>query len=297
MDDLDRLFTRLVHNMRTDFPHLIGRQFQVSDIYQHIVPYRHNRRELGFETNADYEVALLRLLSGERGAMMGDAAMQDTIRRELAMPVPNTELYREFSDTMVSLAPDALARLGTPASAPAVARADATGGAAAVPAPVAREAEPLASARQAAPPAPASPAVAAPSHSAPSATARPATAAPAASTASAPPASNSDMAPRRAPAERASTDRPADRAPASDSMAAARESATSTLAGAESGASGVASSGAGRCRYCGGSLPDGRHVTFCPHCGQNLSVQQCPACGTELEIGWRFCVTCGREVG
>lgn len=291
MDDLDRLFTRLVHNMRTDFPHLIGRQFQVSDIYQHIVPYRHNRRELGFETNADYEVALLRLLSGERGAMMGDAAMQDTIRRELAMPVPNTELYREFSDTMVSLAPDALARLGTPA--PAVARAEATGSATTASAPAAREAEPVAPARQAAPPAPASPDVA---PLAPSATARPAAAAPAAQV-SALPASSSDVAPRRAPAERATTDRPMDRARASESMPAERESATSTLAGAESRASGVASSGAGRCRYCGGSLPDGRHVTFCPHCGQNLSVQQCPACGTELEIGWRFCVTCGREVG
>ena len=23
----------------------------------------------------------------------------------------------------------------------------------------------------------------------------------------------------------------------------------------------------------------------------------CPSCGTELEVGWRFCTTCGRDVG
>jgi hypothetical protein len=48
------------------------------------------------------------------------------------------------------------------------------------------------------------------------------------------------------------------------------------------------------CRYCGGRLPDGRHITFCPHCGLDLTKRQCPACSSELDIGWRFCVTCGR---
>jgi rRNA maturation endonuclease Nob1 len=53
--------------------------------------------------------------------------------------------------------------------------------------------------------------------------------------------------------------------------------------------------GAG-CRYCGGELPDGREALFCPHCGQNLSIKQCPACSTELETEWQFCITCGRQV-
>ena len=48
------------------------------------------------------------------------------------------------------------------------------------------------------------------------------------------------------------------------------------------------------CRYCGGKLPDSRRVTFCPHCGVNLTVRQCPACSTELAVNWRYCVTCGR---
>jgi hypothetical protein len=49
------------------------------------------------------------------------------------------------------------------------------------------------------------------------------------------------------------------------------------------------------CRYCGGRLPDGRTVTFCPHCGLDLTKRQCPACSSRLEVQWRFCVTCGRS--
>jgi predicted RNA-binding Zn-ribbon protein involved in translation (DUF1610 family) len=52
----------------------------------------------------------------------------------------------------------------------------------------------------------------------------------------------------------------------------------------------------GNCRYCNGALPSGRRTVFCPHCGQNLTIQRCPACGTELEMGWKFCITCGRGV-
>jgi hypothetical protein len=50
-----------------------------------------------------------------------------------------------------------------------------------------------------------------------------------------------------------------------------------------------------QCHFCGGTLPSGRSLTFCPFCGLNLTVRQCPACSTELERAWRFCVTCGRQ--
>lgn len=50
----------------------------------------------------------------------------------------------------------------------------------------------------------------------------------------------------------------------------------------------------GHCRYCSKDLPAGRRLTFCPYCGQNLTTLRCPACSTELELGWHFCVTCGR---
>lgn len=48
-----------------------------------------------------------------------------------------------------------------------------------------------------------------------------------------------------------------------------------------------------RCSYCGGSLPAGRAVHFCPHCGQSQLQGQCPRCKAEVEYGWRHCVSCG----
>ena len=49
------------------------------------------------------------------------------------------------------------------------------------------------------------------------------------------------------------------------------------------------------CRYCGNRLPEHRRMTFCPHCGMDMTKRQCPACSTELDVNWRFCVTCGRS--
>jgi hypothetical protein len=54
--------------------------------------------------------------------------------------------------------------------------------------------------------------------------------------------------------------------------------------------------GSAPCAFCGGELPVGRAVIFCPHCGQNVGVVHCPTCGTELDVGWRFCLTCGRPM-
>jgi hypothetical protein len=54
--------------------------------------------------------------------------------------------------------------------------------------------------------------------------------------------------------------------------------------------------GSAPCAFCGGELPVGRAVIFCPHCGQNVGVVHCPACGSELDVGWRFCITCGRQM-
>ena len=54
--------------------------------------------------------------------------------------------------------------------------------------------------------------------------------------------------------------------------------------------------GSAPCAYCGGELPVGRAVIFCPHCGQNVGVVHCPSCGAELDVGWRFCITCGRQM-
>jgi predicted RNA-binding Zn-ribbon protein involved in translation (DUF1610 family) len=52
------------------------------------------------------------------------------------------------------------------------------------------------------------------------------------------------------------------------------------------------------CAYCGGTLPGARKVNFCPHCGQPPSGElRCPACGSEVDVGWTYCVSCGRSTG
>jgi hypothetical protein len=51
------------------------------------------------------------------------------------------------------------------------------------------------------------------------------------------------------------------------------------------------------CLYCGGSLPTGRTVNYCPHCGQSQTRIHCPECRSEVEPGWRHCVNCGAAVG
>ena len=51
------------------------------------------------------------------------------------------------------------------------------------------------------------------------------------------------------------------------------------------------------CHYCDAVLPRGRALTFGPPCGENLTTRQCPACSAEVDVGWKFCVCCGRGGG
>jgi hypothetical protein len=264
MDDLDRMYRRLVQNLRAGFPDLLARPFEVSELYTTLVPYRHNRRELALETNQDYELALLRLLSGERGYLTGDAQMQGDLREELQSPNPDLSKFRAYATSMVSLAPDG----ARPVDPPVVRRPGSGGTAAIGAAPSARSAAAAAMADR--------PTIGVPEQPehANMTGQRPAPPAPAASAASAPP-----TGPAAPPASAASATGASGPVAAGPSLAAA------------AGRSIVAS---GTCRYCSGALPEGRNITFCPHCGQNLTVQNCPACGTELDVGWKFCTTCGR---
>jgi predicted RNA-binding Zn-ribbon protein involved in translation (DUF1610 family) len=239
MDDLDRMFRRLVQNIRNGYPELLSQPFEVSELFQSLVPYRHNRKELEIDTNEDYEIALCQMLAGERGLMMGDDVMRETIREELASPNPNTAIYREFAASRVVLVADA------------VRRADAQGG------PMDSNPQPRASGA-AVPPRPSPPPP------------------------PPPPRASSPNVPPPPPGARSSGPM---RAPM-PSPPASRPSTPVT-----------ASPPAGDCRFCGGALPAGRRVIFCPNCGQNLAIQRCPACGSELEVNWKFCVTCGRSAG
>jgi len=50
------------------------------------------------------------------------------------------------------------------------------------------------------------------------------------------------------------------------------------------------------CPHCGRGLPAARAATFCPWCGERVIPLSCSRCGTELEPGWRHCITCGTAV-
>lgn len=50
------------------------------------------------------------------------------------------------------------------------------------------------------------------------------------------------------------------------------------------------------CEFCGGTLPDGRVVNYCPHCGESQSQPHCPACGQDIEPAWHHCVACGQRL-
>ena len=50
------------------------------------------------------------------------------------------------------------------------------------------------------------------------------------------------------------------------------------------------------CAFCGGDLPGGRMVNFCPFCGTDQAQQPCPSCGEMLDPLWRFCIACGARV-
>lgn len=263
MDELDRLYRRLVHNVHASAPELLGRPFEVSQIYQHLVPYRTNRREMEFTTNDEYELALCQLLAGARGLLAGDEEMQASLRRELESPSPDLSAYRAFAASLVAFTPEPLREVML---RPTPERAQSAGGSASP-------------AEQAVMAARATEAVATPPDSlllSPQAV--PVTSAsPYPAPRAAPPPGAALPAPTAAGAEHV----PSAFSPAS--MPVARPNPVRANPGEA-------------CRYCGAALPEGRSIVFCPGCGHNLTIKQCPACNTELEVGWKFCVTCGREV-
>ncbi|MBC7789758.1 MAG: zinc ribbon domain-containing protein [Anaerolineae bacterium] len=284
MDDLDRLYNRLVENIRSSYPEYMSRPFEVSELYQTLVPYRHNRRELQIDTNGDYEIALLRLLAGERGYLQGESAMHDMVKRELATPNPNSAIFREFAARQVSLGAE-------------VARTSAREEPRAEPVreqrPIREQAAELPYASDIPPRYEEAVSRSQPISSRDYAFGSGASSQSAASAAVAPPAS-----PATPPSFTASP-------PASTQMPASSQASTSAQiptpaqAAPASPARGSVQSGVvgGQCRYCSGALPSGRRTVYCPHCGQNLTIQRCPACATELEMGWKHCITCGRGVG
>jgi hypothetical protein len=216
-DDLDRLFERLVSVLADDAPGRLAVPFPAAEVYERLVPYRSNRSILKVATHQDYEMAVLRLLAGERGyASLEPAEVQDALQREAGESNPDTALFRQFPDAILSLNRLAAERF-------------------------------LRGDRAYAPPPP--PPLAPPPESA-----------------------------EAADGEEDQSEKPS---LAGAAFELAEQSETPR-----------------QCPYCGETLPGSRKVNFCPQCGQPPSGElRCPACGVEMDVGWRYCVSCGRATG
>lgn len=212
-DDVQRLFRQLVYTLADTRPDYLHRPFQVSELYQDIIPYRVFRARLQFDTNEDYEMAVLRLLAGYRDLVAleppeaGAALAQEA---EAINPLPGA--FREFAAARVVLNPIAV-----------------------------RE---LLDARDAYAPAPAAP----------------------------------QPQPLTRPSEPS-------REPDSSGPGAGAVPLPYSFDTAE---------GTG-CRNCRRPLPQHRTVIYCPFCGEQVAPARCSVCGTELEPGWVFCITCGHR--
>lgn len=287
MDDLDRTFHRLSSVIRAEYPEYLDRPFEVGDLYQTLIPYRHHRRELELETNQDYELALTRLLAGERGYLRVDERMQERLRQELASSHPDTAAFRAFNTAKVAIAPDAANRLAASASASGASAHTLS------PTPQPAAMPPAAMAQATLPQATTVPAAPVPEYAAPAPRATPSvvpTMAPVPMPMPGPGPRGADSFAFPSPAER-----PMERGPergSQDRPAGTPSRSSAPVSAATRAPAAIVAHG--DCHYCGGELPDGRRITFCPHCGQNLTVQHCPACSTELAVGWKFCTTCGR---
>lgn len=105
MDSVDRMFQVLVRALRAEQPAADGKTFTAAELHDQVLPYRHFRRELAIETNRDYELALMQLLSGARGYLDVDERLKDVLGRELGVATPDPARLRDVADAQVSLNP------------------------------------------------------------------------------------------------------------------------------------------------------------------------------------------------
>lgn len=217
MDELDRLFGLLVEALARETR--IAVPFPASDIYERLVPYRSNRSRLNVATHQDYEMAVLRLLAGERGyVQLEPDTVREAMQREISGVNPDPAYFRTFPDAQVMVNGRAAEHVLLADRAYAPANPDADD----------REDEALVDTTGENP---------VPAHFIPPSAFR------------TPPKPNPSLS-------------------------------------------------ANQCEYCGGVLPSNREARFCPHCGQPRGGElKCQGCGGELDVGWAYCLACGRATG
>src|SRR6266850_280014 len=102
MDELDRLFGLLVVALARETR--VAVPFPASDVYERLVPYRSNRSRLNVATQQDYEMAVLRLLAGERSYVQIEPdTVREAMQREIATINPDPAYFRSFPDAQVMI--------------------------------------------------------------------------------------------------------------------------------------------------------------------------------------------------
>jgi len=218
MDELDRLFGLLVAALARETR--VAVPFPASEVYERLVPYRSNRSRLNVATHQDYEMAVLRLLAGERSyVQLEPETVREAMQREIATINPDPAYFRSFPDAQVMVNGRAAERVLLADRAYAPARSDED------------EDQELVDTT----------------------------------------GENPVPVPFVPPSTRRAT----------PSVARSKDALA-----------------ANQCEYCGGVLPTNREARFCPHCGQPREGDlRCQGCGNELDVGWAYCLSCGRPTG
>jgi hypothetical protein len=216
-----------VHLLAQNQPERLTAAFQLSELYQSVIPYRMYKKQLGFESNEDYEMAVLRLFAGERGyANVEPAEVREQLVLEAQATNPNPGAFREFAAARVKLNEKAVRSLQS--ASRSFAPPESVGG----------------------------------------------------------PNAGAEQWAKFAPPGGQTLDE-TQKAPAFETLAQASVDAATTPIDRPPPAPG--------CPSCSRPLPTHRRVQFCPFCGCQVAPVPCPICGDEIEVGWRFCITCGRD--
>lgn len=283
MNLAERLYLRLLEALRQGgLRH--DQEITVGDVYQHLVPYRAVRSELGVFELAEYEHALLQLLAGEGGFLqVADEAVRSELAAELRSPNPILGIYRDYAASAVVLlrSGEELRPAASTASS-AGTRPEGAEEEAVRPVTDFLQEDSDDAARESsasrpvdeiggrnAPPPPA-PAVGSASGAGDSwEQAEPGGRRPL------PPLDYPSPAPVPADATHV-----AGHSPPPTPAKLPQDARPTQLAH-------------GECVHCGRTLPEVEGIRYCPYCGADQTVVPCERCGTPLQPEWSFCIRCG----
>lgn len=330
---LERFHRALIEEIQTQRPEYLTQPFTVAEIYQNLVPYGSHRDRIGVEMNGDYEDALSRLLVGEGGYLILDSEPAlSKLRAALEAPDPNSGAYRDFAAVDVRLnqayldlsaealdqLPDLVEELEAEDPVTMTDLAPAEGNATATELGVVPPGVDIFTDEGARPGI---------DDRSEDGAARAATVsdgawddeeAPTDEEPSTGPAGSDDLSAlglvgvdtdgfgaEGHDAAASEAVGPDDDAMFDDEGAEASEGPAGTkrrpplepeYVETESEDEAPGEAAGGSCVWCRADFPPREKLNYCPFCGTDVRLVPCPACGEEVEPGWRFCVACGAEV-